>query len=149
MPNFKLTEIDLLPVIKDTVNLFVDEKIRLEILTSLKSALVEGDESQFRRLLINLIRNSMQAGANKITVSLAEDEEFFKLTVSDNGKGIPGDIKDKIFESNFTTKVKGMGLGLKLAKRFIEGINGSISLDENSGSGASFNISIHKLKKNV
>ncbi|MDR3628100.1 MAG: ATP-binding protein [Ignavibacteriaceae bacterium] len=149
MPNFKLTEIDLLPVIKDTVNLFVDEKIKLEILTSLNSALVEGDESQFRRLLINLIRNSIQAGANKITISLASDEEYFNLNVSDNGKGIPGNIKDKIFESNFTTKEKGMGLGLKLAKRFIEGINGSISLDENNGSGASFKISIHKLKKNI
>ena len=148
MPNFKLEEIDLLPVISDTVNLFVDENIKLGIKTSLASARVEGDKSQFRRLFINLIRNSMQAGANRILITLNKEEENFILVLSDNGKGIPDKIKDRIFESNFTTKEQGMGLGLKLAKRFIEGINGSISLAENNGSGASFKISIPVLTRN-
>ena len=149
MPNFKLEEIDLLPVIKDTVNLFADEKIKLDIQTSFYTALVEGDKSQFRRLLINLIRNSIQAGANKIMIALTTENEYYNLLISDNGKGIHESIKDKIFESNFTTKEKGMGLGLKLAKRFIEGINGNINLVENNGSGAVFKILIPKLHKSI
>ena len=99
--------------------------------------------------MINLIRNSIQAGANKIAITLTSEDGFYNLLVSDNGKGIPENIKDKIFESNFTTKAKGMGLGLKLAKRFMEGINGSISLIENNGSGAVFKILIPKLKKSI
>jgi signal transduction histidine kinase len=147
MPNFKLEEIDLLPVIKDTMNLFVDENIKLDIITSLQSAWVEGDKSQFRRLMINLIRNSIQAGANRITLNLSTENEYYNLTVLDNGEGIPDNIKDKIFESNFTTKSKGMGLGLKLAKRFIEGISGKINLVDSGSSGAGFQILIPKLNK--
>ncbi|MGD1007182.1 MAG: ATP-binding protein [Ignavibacteriaceae bacterium] len=149
MPNYKLEEIDLLPIIKDIVNLFADEKIKLNIQTFFNSTSVEGDKSQFRRLLINLIRNSIQADANKITITLTSENEFYNLLVTDNGKGIPENIKDKIFESNFTTKEKGMGLGLKLAKRFIEGINGNISLVENNDSGAAFKILIPKLQKRI
>jgi nitrogen fixation/metabolism regulation signal transduction histidine kinase len=149
IPNYKLEEIDLLPIIKDIVNLFADEKIKLNIQTFFNSTSVEGDKSQFRRLLINLIRNSIQADANKITITLTSENEFYNLLVTDNGKGIPENIKDKIFESNFTTKEKGMGLGLKLAKRFTEGINGNISLVENNDSGAAFKILIPKLQKRI
>jgi len=149
IPNYKLEEIDLLTIIKDIVNLFSDEQIKLDIQTFLNSATVEGDKSQFRRLLINLIRNSIQADANKITITLASENDFYNLFVTDNGKGIPENIKDKIFESNFTTKEKGMGLGLKLAKRFIEGINGNINLIESNNNGAAFKILIPKLQKRV
>jgi len=149
MPIYKLEEVDLLPIIKDIINLFSDEKIKLDIETSFSSAIVEGDKSQFRRLLINLIRNSIQANSNKISISLTSEKEFYKLCINDNGNGIPGNIRDKIFESNFTTKEKGMGLGLKLAKRFIEGIKGSISLIENGGKGAGFKILIPKSLKNI
>jgi signal transduction histidine kinase len=149
MPNYKLEVIDLLPVIKDIINLFSDENVKLDIHTSLSSAFVEGDKSQFRRLFINLIRNSIQANANKIIITLTSDNNLFKLLVSDNGNGIPEKIRDKIFESNFTTKEKGMGLGLKLAKRFIEGINGSIVLKDNSGNGAVFEITIPESLRSI
>ena len=106
-------------------------------------------KSQFRRLFINLMRNSIQANANKIIITLTSDNNLFKLLVSDNGNGIPEIIRDKIFESNFTTKEKGMGLGLKLAKRFMEGINGSIILKENSGNGAVFEITIPESLRSI
>ena len=147
MPNFKIEEIDLIPIIKDTINLFIEEQIKIETITHLTSAPIEADRSQFRRLLINLIRNSIQASANKIEIKLNQEEDKFILVISDNGKGIPAEIQGKIFDSNFTTKNKGMGIGLKLAKRFIEGINGSISLISNEYKGASFKITIPKLTK--
>ena len=56
----------------------------------------------------------------------------FIILIKDNGNGIPEDAKEKIFDTNFTTKEKGMGIGLKLAKRFLEGINGKIFLLETS-----------------
>jgi signal transduction histidine kinase len=50
------------------------------------------------------------------------------ITVSDNGKGIEEENKDKIFEPKFTTKTSGMGLGLAIVKRIVETYNGKISL---------------------
>ncbi len=147
MPNYKIEEVDLIPVIKDTLNLFIEEQIKIETITQLKTAIIEADKSQFRRLLINLIRNSIQASANKISINLDQGNDKFILIVSDNGKGIPSEIQEKIFDSNFTTKNKGMGLGLNLAKRFIEGINGSINLIDSEKVGASFKIILPKLNK--
>ncbi len=147
MPNYKIEEVDLIPIIKDTINLFVEEQIKIETITKLDAAIIEADKSQFRRLLINLIRNSIQASANKIVIKLEQENDKFILIVSDNGKGIPSEIQEKIFELNFTTKNKGMGLGLKLAKRFIEGINGNIILLSKENNGATFKITLPKLNK--
>ncbi len=147
MPHFNIEEVDLISVIRDTINLFGDEQIKIEIKGNVNSALIEADKNQFRRLIINLIRNSIQASANKVEIKIESEVDQFILVISDNGKGIPEEIHGKIFESNFTTKNKGMGLGLKLAKRFIEGINGSISLIKNESPGAAFKISIPKLQK--
>ncbi|HSR18566.1 MAG TPA: ATP-binding protein, partial [Ignavibacteriaceae bacterium] len=138
--------IDLIPVIKDTANLFQDENIKIMVAHSVSNAIAEADQVQLRRLLINMVRNSIQADASLINIQIASDAEFYKIVISDNGKGISENNKSKIFEANFTTKEKGMGLGLKLAKRFLEGINGSIKLINTGGDGAEFEITIPKLK---
>lgn len=93
-----------------------------------------------------MVRNSIQADASLINIQIASDAESYKIIISDNGKGISENNKSKIFEANFTTKEKGMGLGLKLAKRFLEGINGSIKLINTGSNGAEFEITIPKLK---
>ena len=56
-----------------------------------------------------------------------------KLLVSDNGKGIPEEVKDLIFEPKFTTKTSGMGLGLPMIKNIIEAYDGSISFSSCTG----------------
>lgn len=145
MPKFKAEEMDFISVIKDTVNLFQDENIKITFIHSDDKAITEADQLQFRRLLINMIRNSIQAGATAINIELSPGNEYYEIVISDNGKGIAEEIKDKIFEADFTTKEKGMGLGLKLAKRYLEGINGSIRLAD-SAKGAEFRITIPKLK---
>jgi signal transduction histidine kinase len=144
MPNFNLETVNLLHVLKDTVNLFMEEHINIVINSSIESAFVEADTAQLRRLFINFIRNSIQANAKRIEFIISEDEKNIIILISDDGAGIPIKIKHKIFEPNFTTKGKGMGLGLKLAKRFIEGINGSIAVLDKNEPGAMFEIKIPK-----
>ncbi len=129
------------------LNLFSDEKINIEIETNLNSALVEADKNQFKRMLINMFRNSVQANASKIKIAIEANHENYELLITDNGNGIPNDIQNKIFDSNFTTKQKGMGLGLKLTKRFIESINGNLYLMDSDSSGTTFKITIPKLIK--
>ena len=144
MPSIKLEILDFVPIIRDTVNLFVDDKIKIDFENEIPAATIEGDASQLRRMLINMIRNSIQANASHISIKLKEHPEEYLLIIDDNGEGIKNQHKDKIFEMNFTTKDKGMGLGLKLAKRFLEGINGQINLVESSRSGTIFGITIPK-----
>lgn len=134
MPKFNLEKFNIIPIIKDSINLFIEEKKKIIFETELQSAITEADASQLRRMLINLIRNSIQADATEIIVKLETIDNYFSIFVIDNGKGIPEDEKNKIFNTNYTTKDKGMGLGLKLSKRFVESIEGKIELIEsNSG----------------
>ena len=62
--------------------------------------------------------------------------------MKDNGTGIPVEHRNKIFETNFTTKEKGLGLGLKLIKRFLENTGGEIKLSSSSNDGTVFNLRI-------
>ena len=58
-----------------------------------------------------------------------EKESLIQLTITDNGKGFPKDIIDKVFEPYITTRKEGTGLGLSIVKKIIEQHNGTISLD--------------------
>ncbi len=144
MPNLNLEKINLLNVINDSVNLFIDENIKIIISNDVKEAIVESDKTQLRRMLINLIRNSIQASAKNIVIKVTSTDNDYVILVKDDGNGIPNSIKHKIFEPNFSTKNKGMGLGLKLAKRFLESSSGSIKLVSGIELGTEFEITLPK-----
>jgi nitrogen fixation/metabolism regulation signal transduction histidine kinase len=147
MPNYNMEELDLLPVLHDVINLFMEEKVEINIESSVETAIIEADKVQLRRLFINLIRNSIQAQADSINVDISVKRTKLTVSVEDNGTGIPDQYKDKIFEANFTTKEKGMGIGLKIAKRFMESIKGDIILVESSEKGTNFEIIIPIITK--
>ena len=147
MPSYKIEEVDLGNVSADVINLFTDEAVDIKLEINEELPIVNADNSQVRRLLINLIRNSIQAGASEIKLIISCENDLCNLFIEDNGKGIPTQIRDKIFDQNFTTKSSGMGLGLKLAKRFLDGIGGSIQLVENEKPGAIFKVSFPISKK--
>jgi signal transduction histidine kinase len=142
MPSLKLEEFDFVPVIKDTIHLFGDEEAEIKFNSEIEKVLVESDSSQMRRMFINLIRNSIQAKADNINVELFLEDRHAIINISDNGSGISSEVQNKIFEANFTTKEKGLGLGLKLIKRFLENTNGEIKLISSSTMGTIFRIKI-------
>ena len=148
MSSLKLERIELVSIIHDTINLFSDESIKINFSSKWSEIYSEADKSQFRRMLINLIRNSIQAHSKIITIELNKENSVIVIQIKDNGKGIPKESQNKIFESNFTTKETGMGLGLKLAKRFLEGIGGEIILLNSNESGTIFKISIPEVTEN-
>jgi signal transduction histidine kinase len=141
MPSYKIEEVDLRNISADIINLFADEAVNIQLIINGDLPKVNADNSQVRRLLINLIRNSIQAGASQINLAIICDIDFCNLIIEDNGKGISPEIQDKIFEQNFTTKSSGMGLGLKLVKRFLDGIGGNIQLIESNPAGSTFKVS--------
>ena len=85
----------------------------------------------FSWVIENLIKNAIDAmeGKGKILLSISEDDKNVFIKIKDTGKGIPKQLQKKIFSPGFTTKKRGWGLGLSLAKRIIENYhNGKISV---------------------
>ncbi len=144
MPSIKLEEVNLIEIVNETVNLFIDEECEIIIDAKNLSIKLLSDKEQAQRMFVNLIRNSIQAGANKIIISLKESKDLITIEIADNGNGITDKIKLKIFDENFTTKKSGMGLGLALTKRFLNMINGVITVKETSPNGTILLIEIKK-----
>ncbi len=112
---------------------------------------IEIIENEFKHILINIISNSCDAFRDRdIDVnnriikfkSLSEDDSII-LKISDNAGGVDEEIIDKIFNSNFTTKKKGTGMGLYMSTQIIKKNNGQLSV-ENIDNGLSFSIKIKK-----
>lgn len=77
-----------------------------------------------------------------IRIGLKKEGGMFLLSVEDNGTGIPDELKEKMFQPNFTTKSAGMGLGLAIVKRIAESSGGRIWFETQSGLGTQFFIEL-------
>jgi signal transduction histidine kinase len=108
----------------------------------------EGFPSQFAQAVLNILANAKEeilarkVAAGRIEIELQRQGETILLRVSDNAGGIAPEILPKIFDPYFTTKDKGSGIGLYMAKTIIEhNMNGSISA-ANLGDGACFTLTV-------
>ncbi len=109
------------------------------------------DENEIRQLLLNLVRNGIEAmepGKN-LTVITRKEGEWVILSVQDQGRGISEDILDKLGKPFFTTKERGVGLGLVTCYRIAERHGAAISI-ETSSKGSTFSVKFNeKLNKDI
>ncbi len=102
----------------------------------------------FSWVIENLVKNAIDAmeGKGKIALNISETEKNVTITISDTGKGIPKNLQQKIFTPGYTTKKRGWGLGLSLAKRIIEDYhNGKISVQKSElNKGTTFAVLLKK-----
>lgn len=100
------------------------------------------DPTQIRRVIDNLIRNAVEAmpDGGKLTVSSEVQGEDVELRVSDTGVGISEDELGNLFKPFYTTKSRGMGLGLVYCKRAVEAHGGTISVDSEVDKGTTFTV---------
>ena len=91
--------------------------------------IIYADQSQISRILINLIKNALQAGATEIIISAdMNEDEHTLISVSNNGAAISPESQDQIFIPFFTTKRDGSGIGLSLSRQIMRAHNGTIEL---------------------
>ena len=104
------------------------------------------DPTFTRRALTNLINNSIQAMPDGGALEIAGTQKngAICLSVADTGKGIPEEVKDRLFTPLFTTKSKGQGLGLAVVKRLVEAQGGSICFESTLNKGTKFLITLPK-----
>jgi signal transduction histidine kinase/Ca2+/Na+ antiporter len=107
---------------------------------------VNADREQLSRAIINLVKNGIQAVPEErkglIEINLSRREHMAVISVSDNGEGIPPNLRDKLFSPSFTTKTSGMGLGLAIVKNIVENFAGKIWFETEHKKGTTFYLEI-------
>ena len=111
--------------------------------------LVLADRVQIQQVLVNLIRNAVEAmeGAarRELTVrSTSGDEGMIDISVSDTGSGIDPAMMRNLFQSFFTTKAQGMGVGLSVCRTIVEAHGGRIWAEPNEGGGTVFHFTLQR-----
>ncbi|MCX6238982.1 MAG: HAMP domain-containing histidine kinase [Bacteroidia bacterium] len=148
MPGIRDELIDLEEKLREVVLLFENMvDVSVSFIPSVEgSVMVIADKDQFRRAIINLINNGIQAIPRDmkgvLTVELYKDENWAYISVTDNGAGISAELQDKLFEPSFTTKSSGMGLGLAITRRIIENLKGEIWFQSTRENGTTFYIKL-------
>jgi signal transduction histidine kinase len=148
MPGTNRIELNLLDHIKTTLELFknTDNVIFLPHWPHESEIIVYADKEQLNSIFSNLFKNGIQSipperkGVIGINLEIRENKVI--VAISDNGTGIPQDLKKKLFTPNFTTKSSGMGLGLSIVKKYIESANGRIWFESEPDKGSVFYVEL-------
>src|SRR5712692_4606514 len=139
LPEGPKSEVDLLRALgKSAVPPEVDVSVR----ANGEPCKLLGHYDPLRRAFANLLRNAAEAmgGRGSIEIAVSRDGNGLAVTIADHGAGVPDDLRQRVFEPYFTTKRDGTGLGLALVRQTIEAHNGSITVAETPGGGATFSI---------
>jgi signal transduction histidine kinase len=148
-------EVNLAELVEESVYLVKREAANkdIQIIREIDSDAgnIWSDAYQFRQVLINLLTNAIHAtdSGGRIAIILEPVGDRIKLTVRDNGRGIPRENMKKIFEPFFSTKPpgEGTGLGLFVTRGIVEKLCGTIEVESRLGDGASFYVNLPRYCK--
>lgn len=127
--------VDLATVVADAWDT-VDTK-RAALVNEATNQIV-ADRSRLHQLIENLIRNAVEHGGDSVTVTVKDHDDGF--SIADDGRGIPADDREVIFETGYSTNEKGTGLGLSIVKEIADAHGWTIQLAERGDGGAQFDI---------
>jgi two-component system sensor kinase FixL len=121
-------------------------RVSLQLLSDMPD--VNVDRVQVQQVLVNLIRNALDAmdghSKRELTISSGLDSGLVRIDVRDSGPGVSAEVREKIFGAFVTTKEQGMGVGLSICKAIVENHGGRIWFDSNAGGTTfSFTLPIH------
>lgn len=146
-PTLTIESFNIINVIKESVSLYSkrDNKKIFKLSFHSEECVIQADEQKLRQVFNNLIKNALDATVDatspiiniKTSNLKINNEAYIELTISDNGQGFEPDIVGNAFEPYVTTKTKGKGLGLAIAKHIIEEHMGHIELTNKKTQGAS------------
>jgi signal transduction histidine kinase len=125
------------------------KKIALDVKAD-KGLSVEGSSNELKKVLINLVKNSIEAciEGDSIRMDASKTKDgYITVRVIDTGSGIDAQNREKIFRPYFTTKSNGTGLGLALSHRIISDHDGTLEYDNNPGGGSVFIITLPAFKE--
>jgi len=111
-----------------------DRRLRYQPLAG-EAVRVRVDPQRLRSVMENLINNALESGEGEVEVRCGANRHRVEVSVLDRGAGIPAEIRAKVFDPFFTSKTKGSGIGLSVARRFVEAAGGELELADRAGGG--------------
>jgi len=148
------SSVNIKDLIQETVS-FVDSEAKLRGITieqvepSEEMPLVTVDSMGIEQVLLNLLQNAFEAisdmhdGKRQVTIRVSRDtNDAVEVTVSDTGKGLPMENIDIVFQPFFTTKSKGLGIGLSISRSIVEAHGGHLVAELNPDGGALFRFTL-------
>ncbi len=149
MPDTKMERLDIFETLGQAVIIFKHmDNVRINYEAPGEPFMISADRDQLLRCFNNLLKNAIEAmppdrlGIVDIIYEISSDQILLKIC--DNGNGIPENLRERIFEPNFTTKSSGTGLGLAFIKNSIENAGGKVSYETELNKGTIFYLQFPK-----
>ncbi len=147
MPDTRLERINIFEILTQAVTIFKQmDNVKIVYQAPELPFIINADRDQLLRCFNNLLKNAIEASPSDrmgiIEISQMITHKNILLTIKDNGNGIPENVREKIFEPNFTTKSSGTGLGLAFVKNSIENAGGKVWFETEIGHGTTFYFSL-------
>ena len=118
--------------------------LEMDLAANLPPVLI--DHIQIQQVVLNLVRNSIDAltdcETGTITVATVPEGRMVEVAVSDNGPGLPPEVRERVFEPFVSTKHDGIGIGLSICRTIVEAHGGRIAVDADTRSGTAFRFSV-------
>jgi len=147
MRKLELKNNDLIELLRQIALLVREEAasqgITIETNWSDSPLMVLIDSDKIKQAIFNIVKNAMESisGSGSITLSVEQEgKKWAKITISDTGSGLSREELKQVFNPDYTTKEKGLGLGLALAHEIIQGHSGEIKVMSEPGTGTTFEI---------
>ena len=130
LPRVEPQELDLAQVMDDVArDAGAGSAVELQLAAPAAAVGVAADRMLLRRALVNLVDNAREAGARRVRIEWSEAAGGARVTVDDDGPGVPADVAGRIFDPYVTTKEHGTGLGLAIVKKTLLEHGGDVVLD--------------------
>lgn len=122
----------------------LDQAVFLEVENQLAVSSFPGDSQKLQQVLVNLIKNAVEASCEDSVVSLIfqQSKEYLIISVKDQGSGMSQEELSQIFQPFYTKKSAGTGLGLPICQRIIEAHEGILSAESKESFGSCFSIQL-------
>ncbi|MGE6684092.1 ATP-binding protein [Paenisporosarcina sp. NPDC076907] len=138
----KAKEFHIEKILQDVVLLFSPElnlrSILLKESWKARHAIVVGEQNQIKQVIINIVKNAIEALTNGGSLEISTDLEtqgFVTIQIRDNGEGMTQEVVNQIFEPFFTTKTTGTGLGMMISQKIIQEHGGKILINSQLNKG--------------
>lgn len=152
-----LVIVDLQHVVDNVLLMLEGDEVRklttIDVIFHTQNNQVFADPVQLEQVVLNLVTNALDAIATQpkklIRIECQRNNDRLEIYVRDNGAGVSKELRENIFEPFFTTKRRGqsLGLGLSISFNIINNFGGKLTVDDDSGSGASFCIQLPEYRR--
>lgn len=151
LPGRDYKPVDVNNILEDVISLYsLDPRVEFKKSLQKRINYIYGDRQELNRVFQNLVKNAIQAldGSGIVEIKSYQKDKFVFVEVNDNGSGMEPEVLNKLFEPNFSTKTRGMGLGLAITKKSLDDMKAIIEFQSELNVGTQVTIRFNVYEEN-